>query len=83
MSAYIAVLTRSHTMSFLLHLHTGGHSLEDRGGVSLASALWGMDGGRGRSPFLVSAPSTSLDGCGFFNFVVVRLSFNSISDSSE
>ena len=49
MSAYIAVLTRSHTMSFLLHLHTGGHSLEDRGGVSLASALWGMDGGRGRS----------------------------------
>ena len=37
----------------------------------------------GRSPFLVSAPSTSLDGCGFFNFVVVRLSFNSISDGSE
>ena len=29
------------------------------------------------------ALSTSLDGCSFFNFVVVRLPFNSISDSSE
>ena len=29
------------------------------------------------------APSTSLDGCGFFNSIVVRLPFNSISDGSE
>ena len=28
-------------------------------------------------------PSTSLDGCGFFNSIVVRLPFNPISDSSE
>ena len=28
-------------------------------------------------------PPTSLDGCGFFNSVVVRLPFHSISDSSE
>ena len=35
------------------------------------------------SPFHVCAPSTSLDGCGFFYSVVVRLPFNSISDGSE
>ena len=28
-------------------------------------------------------PSTSLDGCGFFNSIVVRLPFNSISDDPE
>lgn len=49
MSAYNAILTRSLTMSFLLHPHNGGHSLVDRGGVSLASVLWGMDRGGGRS----------------------------------
>ena len=38
--------------------------------------------GCGTSMFHVSAPSTSLDGCGFFNLVVVRLPFNSISDGS-
>ena len=38
--------------------------------------------GYGTSLFHVSAPPTSLDGCGFFNSVVVRLPFNSISDSS-
>ena len=37
----------------------------------------------GTSVFHVSAPPTSLDGCGFFNSVVVRLPFNSISDGSE
>ena len=36
----------------------------------------------GTSPFHVSTPPTSLDGCGFFNSVVVRLPFNLISDSS-
>ena len=30
-----------------------------------------------------SAPPTSLDVCGFFNSIVVRLPFNSISDGSE
>ena len=39
--------------------------------------------GCGTSPFHDSAPPTGLDGCGLFNSVVVRLSFNSISDSSE
>ena len=39
--------------------------------------------GCGTSPFCVSALLTSLDGCGFFNSVVVRLPFNSISDSSQ
>ena len=39
--------------------------------------------GCGTSPFCVCAPPPSLDGCGFFNFVVVRLPFNLISDSSE
>ena len=33
--------------------------------------------------FHVSAPCTSLDGCGFFNSVVVRLPINLISDGSE
>ena len=37
----------------------------------------------GTSLFIVSAPPTSLDGCGFFNSVVVRLPFNSISDVPE
>ena len=36
--------------------------------------------GYGTSPFCVSAPPTSLDECGFFNSVVVRHPFNSISD---
>ena len=39
--------------------------------------------GCGVTPFCVHAPPTSLDGCGFFNFIVVRLPFNSISDGSE
>ena len=34
-------------------------------------------------PFHIFVPSTSLDGCGFFNSVVVRLPFNSISDGTE
>ena len=37
----------------------------------------------GTSLFCICAPSTSLDGCGFFNSVVVRLPFNSIYDGSE
>ena len=37
----------------------------------------------GTSPFCICAPPTSLDGCGFFNSVVTRLPFNSISDCSE
>ena len=39
--------------------------------------------GCGTSPFRVSNPSTSLNGWCFFNSVVVRLPFSSISDSSE
>ena len=43
--------------------------------------------GCGTRLFCVSAPPTSLDGCGlvffFFNRVVVRLPFNLISDGSE
>ena len=39
--------------------------------------------GCGASPFHICAPSTSLDGCGFFNSVVVTLPFNSISDIYE
>ena len=39
--------------------------------------------GCGISLFHVSVPPTSLDGCGFFNSVVVRLPFNSISAGSE
>ena len=39
--------------------------------------------GCGTSPFHVCAPSTSLDGCGFFNSTGVRLPFNSISGSAE
>ena len=39
--------------------------------------------GWGASLFHVCAPPTSLDGCGFFNSVVVRLPFNKISDGSE
>ena len=39
--------------------------------------------GYGTSPFCISTLPTSLDGCGFFNSVVVRLPFNSISDGSE
>ena len=37
----------------------------------------------GTSPFCLSAPATNLDGCGFFNSIVVTLLFNSISASSE
>ena len=37
----------------------------------------------GTSLFCISACLISLDGCGFFNSVVVRLPFNSISDGSE
>ena len=37
----------------------------------------------GASPFYIHAPSISLDGCGFFNSVVVRLPFNLISDIPE
>ena len=36
--------------------------------------------GSGTSPFCVSAPLTSLDGCGFFHSIVVRFPFNLISD---
>ena len=39
--------------------------------------------GWGTSLFCVCTPSTSLDGCGFFNSIVVRLPFNSIFDSPE
>ena len=39
--------------------------------------------GHGTSPFRICAPPTSLDGCSFFNSIVVRLPFNSIFDSSE
>ena len=35
------------------------------------------------NPFHVSAPPTSLDGCDFFNSIVIRLPFNLISDASE
>ena len=37
----------------------------------------------GTSLFHISVPPNSLDGCGFFNSIVVRLPFNSISDVSE
>ena len=37
----------------------------------------------GTSPLWVSTPPTSLDGCSFFNSVVVRLPLNLISDGSE
>ena len=40
-------------------------------------------GGCGTSLFCICAPSTSLDRCGFFNSIVVKFPFNSISDSSE
>ena len=39
--------------------------------------------GCGTSPFCVWAPPTSVDGCGFFNSVVIRLLFNSVSDGCE
>ena len=39
--------------------------------------------GCGASPFIVCTPPTTLDGCGFFNSIVVRLPFNSISDIPE
>ena len=39
--------------------------------------------GCGASSFHVSTPPINLDGCGFFNSVVVSLPLNSISDSSE
>ena len=39
--------------------------------------------GPAHSASLHLRPPTSLDGCGFFNSVVVRLPFNSISDGSE
>ena len=38
--------------------------------------------GYGTSPFHITPP-TNLDGCGFFNSVIVRLPFNSISDGSK
>ena len=37
----------------------------------------------GTSPFCICAPLSSHFGCGFFNSVVVRLPFNSISDIPE
>ena len=37
----------------------------------------------GTSPFCIFSPPTSLDGCGFFSSVVVRLPFNWISAGSE
>ena len=36
----------------------------------------------GTSLFCICVPPTSLDECGLFNFIVVRLPFNLISDSS-
>ena len=39
--------------------------------------------GCGSSPFCFRVSPTSLDGCGFFNSIVVRLPFSSISDSCE
>ncbi|KAF6094767.1 hypothetical protein HJG60_011865 [Phyllostomus discolor] len=39
--------------------------------------------GLGTSPFHVSTPPTSLDGCGLFNSTVVRLPLNLISDGYE
>ena len=39
--------------------------------------------GCGASLFCVRALPTSLDACGFFNSIVVRLLFNSISDFPE
>ena len=72
------------------------HSQKLWGLIFLALGSW--DGGPGvglgllpnfyllgcvASPFCVRAPPTSLDGCGFFNSVVVRLPFNLISDIPE
>ena len=37
----------------------------------------------GTSTFHVHTPPTSLDGCGFFDSVVIRLLFNPVSDGSE
>ena len=37
----------------------------------------------GTSLFCICVPPTSLDECGLFNFIVVRLPFNLISDVSE
>ena len=34
-------------------------------------------------PLAVPCYTTNMDGCGFFNSIVVRLPFNSISDGSE
>ena len=39
--------------------------------------------GCGASPFHVCTPPTCLDGCGFYNSIVVRLPFNSIVDGSQ
>ena len=39
--------------------------------------------GCGTSLFHFPALPSSLDGCGFFNSIVVKLPFNSISDGSE
>ena len=39
--------------------------------------------GYGTSLFLICAPPTSLDGCSFFNSIVVRLPFSLISDVPE
>ena len=48
-----------------------------------ASQIFIHQSGRETCPFCIWAPPTSLDGCGFFNPIVVRLPFNSIPDSSE
>ena len=39
--------------------------------------------GCGISPLFICYPHTTLDGCGFFNSVVVRLPFNLIFDGSQ
>ena len=39
--------------------------------------------GYGTSPFHISPPPSILDGCGFFNTIVFRLLFNSISHGFE
>ena len=74
-----------------------GTYLHGIGTLGWGGLVWGWDSlllrnpseflstthGCGTSPFHVYAPPTSLDGCGFFNSIVVRLSFNSIFVSSE
>ena len=65
--------------------------------LGLGSLVWAWDSsllrypsqilsttcGCGISPFHVCILPTSLDGCGFFNSIVIRLPSNSISDSFE